>query len=124
MTTAAERQSRRRTKLNKIAQNAEIETWGKLETALLRNEIDITIIKKGKIKINAKQAIKLASTGEMTDKIAVAICEEVEPLCKTNTGDGTSETTSLYDWIYEGSYTGSETPKSIASEWDSLSDYN
>lgn len=52
MTTAAERQSRRRTKLNKIAKDAEIDTWGKLETALLRNEIDITITKKGKIEMN------------------------------------------------------------------------
>lgn len=70
MTTAAERQSRRRTKLNKIAQSAEIETWGKLETALLRNEIDITITKKGQIKMNVSnykpgQKFYMPSTGQI-----------------------------------------------------------
>jgi hypothetical protein len=47
----------------------------------------------------------------------------VEPLCKTSTGStGTDEDTSLYDWLYNGDYTGNETAESIAAEWDSLNE--
>lgn len=38
---------------------------------------------------------------------------EVRGLCATDT-DG------IGDWIENGSYTGAETPQSIAAEWDSL----
>lgn len=63
MTTAAERQSRRRQKLNQIAQDAGYQTWVMYETE---------IIKKGKIEMNArvyKLEIYNADTEEWIDTI-------------------------------------------------------
>lgn len=44
----------------------------------------------------------------------------VASLCKTSTGDGTDQTTSLWDWLHEGDYLGNETAENIAAEWDNL----
>lgn len=48
----------------------------------------------------------------------------VDPLCKTDTHNSESldENTRLWDWLYEGDYSGSETPESLAAEWDELSE--
>ena len=45
------------------------------------------------------------------------IIDAVQPLCQTAThpNDGT---TTLTDWISAGSFDGTETPESLAAEWD------
>jgi hypothetical protein len=69
-----------------------------------------------------KKAIKKLADGNYTyqkrDNLIEIIFNKVKPLCKTQIGGDTDETTSLYDWLWEGDYTGKETPKSLAKEWD------
>ncbi len=72
--------------------------------------------------MNFKQAVQQMATGEKSDEAIQAIYDAVEPLCKTDT-QGENETTPLWDWLSEtGGYHGTETPASIAREWDSLSE--
>lgn len=53
------------------------------------------------------------------------IYEEVEPLCKTATASGgTDAETNLWDWLYNGDYDLTNTPESLAAEWDELGQYN
>ena len=69
-----------------------------------------------------KQAVEQMATGEKSDEAIQAIHDAVEPLCKTDT-QGENGTTPLWDWLSEtGGYHGTETPASIAREWDSLSE--
>lgn len=73
--------------------------------------------------MNFKQAVAQMVEGNNSDDVVQVIFDEVEPLCKTSTDGNGGETTHLWDWLREtGGYTGKETPQSIASEWDSLSE--
>ena len=62
-------------------------------------------------------------TGDKDSSID-AIFEEVEPLCRTATDGGTDAETTLWDWLYNGEYDPTNTPESLASEWDNLGQYN
>ena len=67
-----------------------------------------------------KQAVTQMTQYDKSDEAVTAIFDAVEPLCKTSTDGGDGET-PLWDWLAAtGGYTGSETPDSIAVEWDSL----
>lgn len=73
--------------------------------------------------MNFKQAVAQMVEGNNSDDVVQVIFDAVEPLCKTSTDGNGGETTYLWDWLREtGGYTGSETAKSIAREWDSLSE--
>jgi len=68
-------------------------------------------------------AINTLASKSFEDKTELidAIYTFVEPLCATDT-EGEGDTTQLWDWLYSGDYYGNETPESIASEWDELSE--
>jgi len=73
--------------------------------------------------MNFKQAVKQMATGEKSETAIQAIFDAVEPKCKTSTDGDNGETTTLWDWLSEtGGYHGTETPASIAREWDKLSE--
>jgi hypothetical protein len=60
------------------------------------------------------KAISILKTGDGNDvdEARHVVTVEVAEHC-------TKSTDNLGDWIANGSYTGSETPQSIAAEWDS-----
>ena len=72
---------------------------------------------KQTIRSMASKDETVASGRSIRDAAIRVIAAEVEDLCKTDTeGD-----TELEEWIAAGSFTGNETAKEIAEEWDSLS---
>lgn len=69
-----------------------------------------------------KQAVAIMMAGPDSDAIEV-INAAVEPLCTTDANNNAdSSETRLCDWIADGCYDGTETPESIAAEWDALSE--
>lgn len=70
----------------------------------------------------AKGEYDEAPDGDITKEWLVdQLCNDVMPLCETHTmGEG--GTTTLWDWLYEGDYSGDETAESLAAEWDELSE--
>ena len=77
-------------------------------------------MRKGRKKMEKFQDVinDVIENGPSVDAIDM-IHSAVAPLCETAI-DGT-RTTTLYDWLWSGSYDGDETPESIAAEWDELS---
>jgi len=71
-----------------------------------------------------RNAIKnlVNNTGNRDANIQV-IFDEVEPLCKTQTDFDGAET-SLMDWLSDGQYHLTDTPKSLAEEWDEVNNPN
>ena len=69
--------------------------------------------------MNFEQAIQVAGNG-MSDETLAALHSAVEPHCATETRP-TDGTTTLYEWLAEGDYSGNETPEALAAEWDELS---
>lgn len=77
-----------------------------------------------------EQAISTLATGSwknVTDKQRAVrvVFDAVEPLCQSETYDGDDydgEHTSLTEWLEAGEYHTDDTAKSIAKEWDALSD--
>lgn len=68
--------------------------------------------------MDARQAVKVMATSNDRDalhKATMALSREVRYYTKTDT-DG------LEEWIADGDFTGRETPRSIAAEWDSLNE--
>lgn len=47
---------------------------------------------------------------------------DVAELCKTETNP--DEGTTLYEWLYEGSFDGTESLQSLADEWDEIEQEN
>lgn len=60
-----------------------------------------------------KQETKFDARNMTTDEIVAAVA----PLCGTATFTNDVSTT-LHDWIANGSFDGTETPESLAAEWD------
>jgi len=71
--------------------------------------------------MNFKTAIKneMSNKGNHDANIQ-AIYDAVEPLCKTATDGNDGETTTLHDWLDDGQYSESDTPESLAGDWDAL----
>lgn len=69
-----------------------------------------------------RQAIVQAIKHNKSLHVIDAIYNAVRPLCNTETdGNGGNETT-LYEWLESGEYHKSDTPQSIAAEWDNLNE--
>lgn len=64
-----------------------------------------------------------ARLGSRYPRVIETLYKAVAPICTTETDPPDDTTTSLYDWLAEGDYTGNETPESLAQEWDALSDH-
>jgi hypothetical protein len=58
--------------------------------------------------------------GKSLDALRV-VFDAVEPLCKTRTDGNDGAETTLWEWLECGQYHASDTPQSIAAEWDALS---
>jgi len=57
-----------------------------------------------------------------SDPAIQVVFDAVEPLCKTATDGNDGNETTLFDWLLEGAYHTSDTPQSIADEWDELTE--
>jgi len=71
--------------------------------------------------LTPEQCVKLLADGCTSIDVVGVLKGYVEAHCQTDT-EGDGGTTTLYDWLYEGSYTGDETLESMAREWDELAD--
>ena len=61
--------------------------------------------------------------GENRSTHIQVLFDKIEPLCKTSTGQTPDDSeTHLFDWLYEGDFTGNETPEGLAHEWDSMTE--
>lgn len=69
--------------------------------------------------LTPNQCIKLLADGCTSIDVVGVLKTHLEAHCHTET-EGDGGTTTLYDWLYEGSYTGDETLESLAREWDEL----
>jgi hypothetical protein len=69
-------------------------------------------------KMEFKQALEKAIDGQRVHAIFQAIHDAVAPLCKTTTDGNGGEETTLLDWLESGQYNDTDTPESIAEEWD------
>ena len=69
--------------------------------------------------MNFKQAIQGASEGRITPLKVQAMFDGVSPLIKMPI---ITKKTNLWEWLAEYLYSGSETPESLAIEWDKASE--
>ena len=57
------------------------------------------------------------------DRLIDELYNDINPLCETET-QGEGGNTTLWDWLYQGDYSGDETAEALAAEWDKLSEVN
>lgn len=63
---------------------------------------------------------QMSSNDEEYDTMIQALHDEVEPLTKTATDGNGGIDTTLYDWLFDGKYDGTETAEGLAEDWNEL----